>query len=182
MRGIFTLKSFNPVYAVWSVNTFCHFINSVVEIFYNQISFLAAAQGGDGDQYIYQDTISRWLLTKTEERFTCSWDGDYTLPGIKLVFHEISRVSRSLGYVSRLSCGCLVASNTDYVMTIVVGKTKILKKFKRPIDNLNLLKCTIYHDYWIFRRVYITCDIEHVILDHFFDPSIHEVIGQIKID
>ena len=127
-----SLKSFNLVYAVWSVNTFCHFINSAVEIFYNQISFLAAAQDGDGDQYIYQDTISRWLLTKTEEWFTWPWDGDYTLPGIKLVFQEISRVSRSLGYVSRVSCGCLVASYTDYFMTIVVGKTKIWKNLKDP--------------------------------------------------
>ena len=86
------------------------------------------------------------------------------------MFHEVSRVSRSLGYFSRVSCGCLVASNTDYFMTIVVGKIKVLEKSKRPIDNLNLLLRTIYHDCWMFRRVYITCDIEYVILDHFLTP------------
>ena len=97
------------------------------------------------------------------------------------MFHEVSRVSRSLGYFSRVSCGCLVASNTDYFMTIVVGKIKVLEKSKRPTDNLNLLLRTIYHDCWMFRRVYVTCDIEcH--FGPFFDPSMYEVVGQIKID
>ena len=33
--------------------------------------FLMLTQYGDVDQYFYQDAISRWLPTETEEQFIC---------------------------------------------------------------------------------------------------------------
>ena len=78
VRGIFTLKSSNPVYTV-------RFIKK------KKISFhkFKCRKNGDGEQYFYQDIIFWWLLTRAEEWFTSPWGGDYIPPGIKLVLSEI---------------------------------------------------------------------------------------------
>ena len=50
----------------------------------------------------------------------------------------------------------------------VVGKTKIFMISKKVfIEKLNLLLHTKYYDYSMFCWVYITGDMEYVILDHF---------------
>ena len=54
---------------------------------------LGVTQYVNGNQYFHWDTVSMWLPTKTEERFTCPWDGVSTLLGIKLVFQDVSRVT-----------------------------------------------------------------------------------------
>ena len=35
------------------------------------------------------------IVNQTEEPFTCPWDGDYTTPGIKLVFQGVSGIKES---------------------------------------------------------------------------------------
>ena len=40
MHHIFSLKSSTPIYAVQFLNTFCHFTNSIVATFYDQMPFL----------------------------------------------------------------------------------------------------------------------------------------------
>ena len=47
---------------------------SNVRIFYVLLPSLTLTQYGDGDQYFYQDTISRWLPTRVKEQFFCLWD------------------------------------------------------------------------------------------------------------
>ena len=47
---------------------------SNVRIFYVLLPSLTLTQYGDGDQYFYQDTISRWLPTRAKEQFFCLWD------------------------------------------------------------------------------------------------------------
>ena len=86
MHYIFTLKSFSPIYAVQILNNFCHFINSIVAKFYDQMPFLMPAGTMMGPGIFWCGTISRWLPNKTEEQFTCPLDRDCILPGIKLVF------------------------------------------------------------------------------------------------
>ena len=49
----------------------------------------------DATQYFFWVTISRWFPTKTEERFTCPWDGYCILLGIKLLFQKISGVIKT---------------------------------------------------------------------------------------
>lgn len=41
---------------------------------------------------------TRWISTKEEEKFTCLFNGDYTIPGIKLVFQEFSRIFTYLNW------------------------------------------------------------------------------------
>ena len=60
--------------------------------FYDGMSFLTLTNHGDGDYYFHWDTISRRMPTKSEEWFTCPWDEDYTQPGIKMIFQEVSGV------------------------------------------------------------------------------------------
>ena len=43
MHHIFTLKFSTPIYAVQFLNTFCHFTNSIVAKFYDQMPFLVQA-------------------------------------------------------------------------------------------------------------------------------------------
>ena len=43
MHHIFTLKCSTPIYAVQFFNTFCHFTNSIVAKFYDQMPFLMPA-------------------------------------------------------------------------------------------------------------------------------------------
>ena len=43
MHHIFTLKCSTPIYAVQFFNTFCHFTNSIVANFYDQMPFLMPA-------------------------------------------------------------------------------------------------------------------------------------------
>lgn len=51
--------------------------------------------------------------------------------GMKLVlFREVLGVSRSLAFVSRVLCGCLIPSDTDYFMFVAVGKIKFSKNLK----------------------------------------------------
>ena len=56
---IFTLKNSEPVYTVQSINSFCHFINSNVAKFQDQMPFLMPNHCYDEDQYFHQDTIFR---------------------------------------------------------------------------------------------------------------------------
>ena len=58
--------------------------------------------------------------------------------GMKLVFHEVLGVSRSLAFVSRVLCGCLIPSDTDYFMLVAVGEIKFSKNLKDS-DKLILL-------------------------------------------
>ena len=53
--------------------------------------------------------------------------------GMKLVFHEVF-----LAFVSRVLCGCLIPSDTDYFMLVAVGEIKFSKNLKDS-DKLNLL-------------------------------------------
>ena len=58
MHHIFTLKSFSPIDAVQILNNFCHFINSIVAKFYDQMSFLMPIAMMMGPSIFYWGTIS----------------------------------------------------------------------------------------------------------------------------
>ena len=85
-HNIFTLKSFNPIYTVRSINTFCHFMISWPDNL-NDIN-----HHSNGDKYFYPLTICKSLSSKTIEKFTFPWDvvGDYKLLAIKLYFKSLS--------------------------------------------------------------------------------------------
>ena len=59
VRGSFIFTSSNPVYAVQFIDTFYHFMNSVVAKFYDRIVLLTPIQYGDVEQYFYRDIIFR---------------------------------------------------------------------------------------------------------------------------
>ena len=72
------MKRSNPIHAILFSITFCYFINTNVAEFCNWVPFLTSRQFGDGDQYFYQDAISKWLVTKAKQPFTNAWDRKFT--------------------------------------------------------------------------------------------------------
>lgn len=82
----------NPVYIVWSIETFRHIVNSKVAKFHEWMLFVGSTLYGDGNQYIYWDTISRWFLIKAKDWFACSGlniDSLYTSNIYQLVQRKI---------------------------------------------------------------------------------------------
>ena len=84
--SIFTLKNSNPIHPVWSINSFCHFKNSNVANFCEQVPFLKPTQYDHDKLHSYREIISRLLTTKDN---SCAY---YTPPSVKLVFQEVFMV------------------------------------------------------------------------------------------
>ena len=55
MHHIFTLKFSTPIYVVQFLNTFCHFTNSIVAKFYDQMPFLMPASVMMGSSIFIQE-------------------------------------------------------------------------------------------------------------------------------
>ena len=70
---------------------------------------------------IFIETLSPGELpTKAEEWFTCPWDEDYTQPGIKMIFQEVSGVKPA---------GILISKPKKWPPSSIKKLLQILKRY-----------------------------------------------------
>ena len=148
MHSIFPLKNSNPIYAVQFLITFCHFINSNMAKFYDQMPSLMPFQYGDRAQYFNRGTISRQLPTKIKEQYICTRDGDCISSGIKLVFQEVFGVIKT-----QILFNPLVIIKWDSLLEDLYEQNGV----HRFTDPLSVTSLSTINVGFIWQNLYVMC-------------------------